>query len=204
MPARKDFMRHIVNRVLASSKLPRQVVDDIRRAVGRAEDKYKFHAFGGDVRRLADYLRSRDFDDLVQLVRSVRTEKGEEPTIEVLKRILLEAREAYKDIPEVVEAINERLKELEAEEAGEKTPIELLYEALRELTKEGLSVELDKEKNLIRVSYDNKLRAEISYDESARMYSLEYSIKGSESYENVGDVKSRLRSLLAAARGRVE
>ncbi len=204
MPARKDFMRHIVNRVLASSKLPRQVVDDIRRAIGRAEDKYKFHAFGGDVRRLADYLRSRDFDDLIQLVKSVRTEKGEESAAEVLKRILLEAREAYKDIPEVVQAIDERLKELEAEETGKKSPLELLYDSLQELSKEGASVELDRERGVVRVTYGDRLRAEIGYDEAAKMYSLEYSLKGTESYDTVGDVKSRLRSLLAVARGRRE
>lgn len=204
MPARKDFMRHIVNRVLASSKLPRQVVDDIRRAIGRAEDKYKFHAFGGDVRRLAEYLRSRDFDDLIQLVKSVRTEKGEEPAIEVLKRILLEAREAYKDIPEVVQAIDERLKQLEAEETGKKSPLELLYDSLQELAGEGARVELDREKGVVRVTYGDRLAAEIGYDESAKMYSLEYSLKGTESYDTVGDVKSRLRALLAVARGRRE
>ena len=110
-----DFLRQIVNRVLAESQLPRQVVEDVRRMVGRAEDKYKFSAFGGDIRRLADYISSREFDDLVNLL------KGAD-ALNVLIEILERAKEAYRDYPEVVKAIEERLEEIKgkAEKTEEK------------------------------------------------------------------------------------
>ena len=202
MPARKDFLRHIVNRVLASSKLPRQVVDDIRRMVGRAEDKYKFHAFGGDIRRLAEYLRSQEFNELIMLVKSVRVEKGEEPPVEVLKRILLEAREAYKDIPEVVAAIDERLKELEGETVGKKTKIETLAEELKaELEKIGAKVALSDDKSKIEIRYRDNLHAEITYSDETKTYTLSYKVQGTASYETVGELKSAIRRLVDIVAG---
>jgi hypothetical protein len=206
MAARKDFLRHIVNRVLASSKLPRQVVDDIRRMVGRAEDKYKFHAFGGDVRNLAKYLRSRDFDDLVTLVRGIRVEKGEEQPLEVLKKILLEAREAYKDIPEVVAAIDERLKALEGEAESRRDRLEALYEELKKDLGGEVVVEYNPDKKLISISFGDKLSAEIGYNDETRSYVVSYRLHDTVSLETVNEVRNLLRRLLelvgGASRGR--
>ncbi len=198
MAGRKDFLRHIVNRVLASSNLPRQVVDDIRKFVGRAEDKYKFNAFGGDVRKLADYLNSKDFDDLVTLVKGVKTEKGEEPAVEVLKKILMEAREAYKDIPEVVEAVDRRLRELEGEAAPSKDRLEMLYRSLKDLEREGVKLRLDKEKHSVEITYGDKLRAIVKFSKKAdaETYVLEYSIKDEEVLDNISSVVDRVKALL--------
>ncbi|MET1101707.1 MAG: hypothetical protein ABWW69_04435 [Pyrodictiaceae archaeon] len=106
MARKPDFLRQIVNRILAESRLPSQVVDDIRKQIAYAEERYKFSSFGGNVEKLADYILSKDFDTLIQ---SFKSANG----IEELKRIMTKAMEAYKDVPSVVEAIEKRLKEIE-------------------------------------------------------------------------------------------
>jgi len=148
---RIDFLRHIVNRVLASSKVSQQIIDDIKKAVGRAEDRFKFDAFSGDVRRLADYIRSKDFNDLVNILKS--TPEG----MDVLRRILEEAKKAYSDIPEVVEAIDKKLKELGEpirEETREEQPIRKLAEKLQE--KGFKIIRADEREALIDASRDSK------------------------------------------------
>ncbi|GEM_PF-722473 len=203
MPARKDFLRHIVNRVLANSNLPRQVIDDIRRMVGRAEDKYKFHAFGGDVRNLAEYLKSPEFNDLVSFLKNVRVEKGEEHPIEVLKKILLEAREAYRDIPEVVAAIDEKLKELEGEAAPRQSRIEALFSELKGFEeKYRVKVELEKDHNRIKISYGDKLNATVTFDEATSTYRLAYKIEDETTFETISELKSMLRRLLELVIGK--
>ncbi len=138
-----------MNRVLASSKVSQQIIDDIKKAVGRAEDRFKFDAFSGDVKRLADYIRSRDFDDLVNILKS--TPEG----LDVLRRILEEAKKAYSDIPEVVEAIEQRLKELGEPIKGEirrEHPIRRLAEKLQE--KGFRIIRVNEKEALIEVSKD--------------------------------------------------
>jgi len=204
MAQRKDFLRHIVNRILASSNLPRQVVDDVRRMVGRAEDKYKFHAFGGDIRNLALYLRSPDFNDLVTFLRNIRVEKSEEQPLNVLKKILLEAREAYKDIPEVVSAIDERLRELEGETTTRQDKIEILYRELKSLEDRyrGVKVERDEQQNAVRVSYGDKLAATITLDKERAAYKLAYRLEDELEFDTLSDVKTMLRRLLELTHGR--
>jgi hypothetical protein len=105
--ARKiDFLRHIVNRVLAESKLSPQLIDDVRKRIGYAEERYKFSAFGGDVRRLADFLRSREFDELITVFKSGNA-------VDKLYEILRIAREKYSDVAELVPAIDEALAKVE-------------------------------------------------------------------------------------------
>ncbi|MET1128972.1 MAG: hypothetical protein ABWW70_06610 [Thermoproteota archaeon] len=108
MGKRKDFLRHIVNYILASTDVPRQVAEDIKRLVGKAEDKYKFDAFSGNPQMLAAYLRSTDFDDVIAAARSDTSGRA----IKALKAILEEAMQAYADLSDVVSAIKQRLSEL--------------------------------------------------------------------------------------------
>ncbi len=108
MGKRKDFLRHIVNYILASTDVPRQVAEDIKRLVGKAEDKYKFDAFSGNPQMLATYLRSADFDDVIAAARSDSSGRA----VKALKAILEEAMQAYADLSDVVSAIEQRLSEL--------------------------------------------------------------------------------------------
>ncbi|MCE4612605.1 MAG: hypothetical protein F7C07_02085 [Desulfurococcales archaeon] len=68
----RDFLRHIVNRVLALNinKIPRGLADDVRTSIGRAEDKYKFSLISGDPMRLLDYFKSEEWWDLVDMVKN--------------------------------------------------------------------------------------------------------------------------------------
>lgn len=107
MPAKKiDFLRQIVNPILVEeTQLPPQIIEDIRKQVANAEDKYKFSAFGGDVRKLAEYIKSKDFDLLLSTFKAV-------DGLRVLEKILEKAKEEYKDYADVVEAIDTRLEEI--------------------------------------------------------------------------------------------
>ncbi len=194
---RVDFLRHIVNRVLAEHSLPRQVIEDVRKSIGYAEEKYKFSAFGGDPRRLADYLRSRDFDDIVTLLRGAKAE-------EVIVRILEEVKKRYSDYREVVEAAEARLRELRGEAAEEpKTKIGLAYNALRNLEEKGVEVKLDEEKGVVEARYGaapcakveevevkgervkvsrptgtSCLEIHVTYDKAKKTYTMEFVLSG--------------------------
>lgn len=199
-PRRLDFLRHIVNRILAESGASRQLVDDIRRMVGRAEDKYKFNAFGGNVERLADYLRSRDFDDLVTLVRADRSGQG----IELLKRILEEAKKAYSDVPGVVEAIEARLSELESHETSKtKNKAATLYTVLKDLEKLKAKVEFDEERNEVQVTaLDGKFTATVSYDEKSNAFTLVYRAEGTVELSSPSEVQEYLKKMLSTLQGK--
>ena len=199
---RVDFLRHIVNRVLAEHSLPRQVVEDVRKSIGYAEEKYKFSAFGGDPRRLADYLRSRDFDDVVTLLRGAKAE-------EVLVKILEEVKKRYSEYREVVEAAEARLKELRGETVEEpKTKIGLAYNALRNLEEKGVEVKLDEATGRVEARYgaapcaevtEIELKGEkvkiarptgtscleihVTYDKAKKVYNMEFVLSGKISAE---------------------
>ena len=105
-----DFLRQIVNVVLAESNLPPQVMNDIKKMIARAEDKYRFSVFGGDVRKLKDYFESPEFEDLINVVKSAHTDKVK--ALEVLLKILEKAKEAYKDYPDIVAVIEKKIEEV--------------------------------------------------------------------------------------------
>ncbi len=111
MARKVDFLRHIVNRVLAESRLSPQLIDDVRKRIGYAEERYKFSAFGGDVRRLADFLRSREFDELITVFKSGNA-------LDKLYEILKIARQKYSDIGELVAAIDEAIAKVERQLKG--------------------------------------------------------------------------------------
>ncbi len=103
-----DFLRHIVNRELASSDIPPQVIEDIKRILGRAEDKYRFDAYGGDIRNLAKFLESSDFNDLVAVIKSSQTPT----TVDIMIRILEKTKEIYSDYEDLVAIISKKINEL--------------------------------------------------------------------------------------------
>ncbi len=170
-----DFLRHIVNRVLAEHSLPRQIVEDVRKSIGYAEEKYKFSAFGGDPRRLAEYLRSRDFDDVVQLLRAAKAD-------EVLVKILEEVKKRYSEYKEVVEAAETRLRELRGEAAEKpESKLGLAYNALRNLEERGVEVKLDEANKVVTAVLHGPVSLEmrVRYDDAKKTYTAEFTLKGS-------------------------
>jgi cobalamin biosynthesis Mg chelatase CobN len=196
MPARKDFLRQIVNRVLATESIPRQIADEIRQQIGRAEDKYKFHVFGGDIRGLAKYLQSNDFKSLLQFVKG----SGRD-AVEAFKKILLEAKNAYGDVDEVKEAIEKALQELEEAKGAKEeatvtiTDINEVFEKLREhLKKEKPQFSISKSNNAIVVKAKS-LEATISFDDERKTLRVTYTVKGEREVKHFEELIDLLKTL---------
>ena len=118
MPRYEDFLRNIVNRVLArhSNRLPPQFIEEARRVISRAEDKYRFSVYGGNPANLYRYLRSHDFRELIVLFKSANA-------VDVLKEILSLTAETYADISEIVDEAKKIINSLtgEAQDTSART-----------------------------------------------------------------------------------
>lgn len=123
MKDRHDFLRHIVNPLLAKYSRERKplvrVIDEVRKLIALAEDKYGFSSFGGEVTKLADYIESKDFDLVINTLKSV---DSLDIVIEVLKTVISK----YQDLPKVVEAAKKRIKQLKQSESKPKDSLEQL------------------------------------------------------------------------------
>lgn len=185
-----DFLRQIVNPVLAkhSVRLPRQVVDDIRKSIGRAEDRYKFSSYGGSMSKLADYLRSRDFDEVISIVKGV-------DAINILVEILEAARDAYKEYPEVVKAIEERIEELKGKATKEEERIDAALNVLKAL--EELGVSIKKKDNAIELTYQPYLEAKVAYDKDKKLFVLEYNLTGKLTAESAGTMYDFIKAAIS-------
>ena len=95
--ARRDFLRQIVNKVISESsgRISVSVMDDLKVKFARAEDKFGFSVFGGDPRRVADFLSSEDWADIVEYARNVNV-------LWLLEAILRRLAEEYRDECSVV------------------------------------------------------------------------------------------------------
>jgi len=106
--ARKDFLRHIVNKVISESsgKISASVMEDLKVRFARAEDKFSFSAFGGDPRRIADFLSSEEWTDIVEYSKNVNVTW-------LLEAILKKLAEEYKeDCPPIANKALETLNSL--------------------------------------------------------------------------------------------
>jgi len=110
MPRYPDFIRNIVNvkisKYLREKKLATNFIDEVKKQLVEAEDRYGFNSYSGDPEKLGEYLLSSDFKIVVDLFRSA----GEKM---LLRDILVEAREKYRGLGKVVEAIDRVLEKLE-------------------------------------------------------------------------------------------
>ena len=95
---RLDFLRQIVNVILAEENVEGKVADTVKDLVAKAELKYRFSAFGEKPENLAKYLNSIEFEDVVKLLIGENYEKA-------LYRILELTEKNYSDIEEVRLAI---------------------------------------------------------------------------------------------------
>ncbi len=140
--ASKDFLRHIANRVIAknTAKIPLPVVSDIRKALGRAEDKFKFSVFGGDPSRLVDYLDSSEFQDLVELLRAHQLEWV---LIEILEELAREYEDSCPLVAERARSAADEIKRNPAERL-KKEALDLDY-IYRSLKVRGYKVEKSEE-----------------------------------------------------------
>jgi len=95
--AKRDFLRQIVNKVISESsgRISINVMEDLKVKFARAEDKFGFSVFGGDPRRVADFLSSEDWADIVEYARNVNV-------LWLLEAILRRLAEEYRDECSVV------------------------------------------------------------------------------------------------------
>jgi hypothetical protein len=109
--ARRDFLRQIVNKVISESsgKISASVMEDLKVRFTRAEDKFSFSAFGGDPRRIADFLSSEEWTDIVEYAKNVNVTW-------LLEAILKKLAEEYKDdCPPIANKALETLNSLSKE-----------------------------------------------------------------------------------------
>ncbi len=131
----KDFLRQIVNPTLIEFDIPQQVLNEIRKKLESAENKYKFSAFDGDPKRLADFLRSPDWKEIVTLLKQAKLEI-------VARKILEKVIESY-DIDEVKKAAKEALKELKESKKEEES--ERLKDKVREVVGDKYLVKMSED-----------------------------------------------------------
>ncbi|MEB3825553.1 MAG: hypothetical protein LRS47_02660 [Desulfurococcales archaeon] len=162
---RKDFLRNIVNHILAENtgKLQSSFVEDLRESIGRAEVKYKFSAIDGNIENLAEYLRSTDFDEIVLLARAHRA-------LWIIKEILESAKREYSDIESIVSAIDYRLTHIEEGFRESRVDIESL---VRLLKNSGYRIEKSNGEVIIRLQ-----NTEVRVKAEKSVFSYEITIKG--------------------------
>ncbi|MDT7875403.1 MAG: hypothetical protein RXQ80_01450 [Sulfolobaceae archaeon] len=110
-----DFLRHIVTRVLTPLTLDMKRLDEAQKLLAKAESKYNFSSYGGNPEKLADYLLSPDFVNLVFII-----------GVDLSKKLLYTIRDSYSS-PKIKEAVNKMLEELDGYSSGEETNQVMMY-----------------------------------------------------------------------------
>ncbi|BBD72628.1 hypothetical protein HS1genome_1017 [Sulfodiicoccus acidiphilus] len=90
-------------------------LDEARRLLAKAETKYKFSTYGGDYRRLLDYLLSPDFTELLLVL-----------GVDLAKKLLQAIAENYQD-QDIKECVDKLLNEIDGYESqSEETTSRML------------------------------------------------------------------------------
>jgi hypothetical protein len=113
-------------------------MEDLKVRFARAEDKFSFSAFGGDPRRIADFLSSEEWADIVEYSRNVNVTW-------LLEAILKKLAEEYKDdCPPIASKALETLNSLS--KGGAVVEEELTLDSIvRKLKFYGFKVNIIKE-----------------------------------------------------------
>ncbi|BCU71182.1 hypothetical protein [Stygiolobus caldivivus] len=109
-----DFLRHIVSKVLTPVSLDLKKLDEAQKLLAKAESKYGFSSYGGDPEKLANYLLSPDFINLVLII-----------GVDLSKKLLYLTRDSYSS-PKIKEAVQKMLDELDGY-SGEETNQVMMY-----------------------------------------------------------------------------
>jgi hypothetical protein len=113
-------------------------MEDLKVRFARAEDKFSFSAFGGDPRRIADFLSSEEWTDIVEYAKNVNVTW-------LLEAILKKLAEEYKeDCPPIANKALETLNSLS--KGGAVVEEELTLDSIiRKLKFYGFKVNVIKE-----------------------------------------------------------
>ncbi|MCY0868036.1 MAG: hypothetical protein OWQ48_02240 [Desulfurococcus sp.] len=102
---RKDFIRHIVNPVLnkyMTTPENAKILSEVRRMFQQGESTYGFSVYGGNPLNIAVFLKSSLFSSIVSMLESAGMKH-------IIDEILRETLEAYSDLSEVREAVEQLL-----------------------------------------------------------------------------------------------
>jgi hypothetical protein len=112
-------------------------MEDFKVRFARAEDKFSFSVFGGDPRRIADFLSSEEWADIVEYAKNVNV-------IWLLEAILKKLTEEYKDdCPPIASKALETLDSLKGSTIAKEEPT--LDSIVRKLKFYGFKVNVIKE-----------------------------------------------------------
>lgn len=188
-----DFLRHIVNPIVNSyveRGLSPKVANELKKAVATMETKYKFDVFSGNISNLAVFLRSTDFEDLVNTFRIFDAE-------EVLVEILEKAGQAYQHVQEIAEAINVALSKLRRiEKKAENIRMEDIATVLKKntscelrvLTESTMSVKLDEQVEVKVRLLKNGLKLEFKVSTLAKPELVQALKKVARFVEQIGSI----------------
>lgn len=153
---KRDFLRHIAMPVIAehASKYPPPVIEDAKKWLANAENKYRFSIYGGDPRRIAEFLASEDWSDFVT---SLRGSKAEELAVAILERLI---KEYGGGCPEVAEAAQRALDKLKRGEQEALDP-SLVASVIQARLGGAYKVEVDKDGEIRVVNSDLGVQARI-------------------------------------------
>ena len=158
---RRDFLRHIAMPAISriAGEFPPSVIEDAKKWLSNAENKYRFSIYGGDPKRVIEYLYSEDWRDFVTSLKGSNAERIAE---EILRALV----EAYKEeCPEVAGAASRALESLAGGDSGDEGGLDLDTFAglLREKLGSNYSVTVKKDDNKIIVEgSEYGVRAELA------------------------------------------
>lgn len=101
MEKEPDFLRNVVSKVLSPNIIDSKRLDEARRILGEAEAKYKFSSYGGDPKKIIDFLLSPDFTELSLIL-----------GMDITKKLLNAIKDNYKD-KDIVKTAEKILKEID-------------------------------------------------------------------------------------------
>ena len=107
----KDPLRHIINRVLSeiTDKIPTPILDDLRKAFSKAENKYNFSIYEGNPENLVKYMKSEDFANLLSIAISLNIEWVIREILEALAdEYRVSCPKISKEALEIIEALEKK------------------------------------------------------------------------------------------------
>ncbi|WP_054845527.1 hypothetical protein [Sulfuracidifex tepidarius] len=96
-----DFLRHVANKIISPTNLDAKRLDEARKLLAEAETKYKFSSYGGNPKKLIDYLQSPEFIELVMIL-----------GVDLSKKLVQLIRDSYQD-EEMKSTANKIIEELD-------------------------------------------------------------------------------------------
>ncbi len=91
----------MANKIISPTNLDAKRLDEARKLLAEAETKYKFSSYGGNPKKLIDYLQSPEFIELVMIL-----------GVDLSKKLVTLIRDSYQD-EEMKQVANKIMEELD-------------------------------------------------------------------------------------------